>query len=120
VNIRSPASSQTSYERATASYDAAHAAALLEAIATAILQASRVSDAECVAIRTSEMTDALVQALTLVLALRPEARVPSQLRHLVDDIARRLRSGALACRSDPEFNGLVRTWFDGGDRGGNA
>jgi hypothetical protein len=110
----------TSYARAVAGCDAAHAAALLDAIATAIFDASRLADADCVALRTSEITDALIRSLCLVLALRPEARVPSQLRHLVDDIARRVRTGVKECRDDEEFRQVISRFFDGADRGGCA
>jgi hypothetical protein len=111
---------RTTYDRAARGYDAAFNAALQDAIATAIFDTSRVTDANAVAIRTTETTDALVVALAGVLALRPEARVPSQLRHLVGDIARRLRRNVAQFRSDEEFRSAVAGWFDDSEQGGTA
>jgi hypothetical protein len=111
---------RTTYERATRSYDAAHQRQLLEAIATAIFETSRVTDANAVVLRSGEITDALATALASVLAMRPEARVPSQLRALTDEIGRKLRRDAERFRTDEEFRNLVAGWFDGNDVGGRA
>jgi hypothetical protein len=104
---------RTTYERAVRrSHDAELVQTLLHAIVEAIFEASRVSDAKAVVLRTGELTDALVVALASVLALRPEGRVPSQLRMLTEDIGRRLRRDVAQFRNDAEFIRTIATWFD--------
>jgi hypothetical protein len=81
---------RTTYARAVAGYDEAFQRALAEVITKAIFDVSTATDAKVCAIRTGETTDALVAVLATVIALRPEARVASQLRGLCEDLGKRL------------------------------
>jgi hypothetical protein len=85
-------SKQTTYERATLEYDVEHERALIEAIATAIFEVSRVTDVNAAVIRTGEAARALTKSLAMVLALSPAAaRSPTALRKTSDEIGKCLR-----------------------------
>jgi hypothetical protein len=113
-----PADIRTSYVRAVAGYDDHFKRELVEQISTAIFEASITTDAKACALRTGESTDALVTVLGFVLAMRPEAKVPSQLRVPTEEIGKRLLRDVKAFReTHPDFD---RSLFHGIDVGGRA
>jgi hypothetical protein len=108
------APARTTYGRACAGFK--HA--LGEAITRAIFDISTAVDCNVCAIRTGETTDALVGILATIIALRPEARVPSQLRELTEQIGKRLLRDVRDFRErNPDFD---KTFFRGNDVGGRA
>lgn len=112
---------RTDYATATRGYDAAFEHALAAAITTAIAEASRVTDAPVMALRTGETVAALTTTLAGMLALTPAARSPTALRHAVDEIAKRLRRLAAAAAADPSVREFkARGCFDGTDVGGRS
>jgi hypothetical protein len=109
---------RTTYGRAVAGYDDDFKRELAEQITTAIFEASIVTDAKACAIRTGETTDALVTVLATLIAMRPEAKVPSQLRTLCEDIGRRLHRDVKAFHeTNPDFG---KDFFRGSDVEGRA
>jgi hypothetical protein len=119
--MTSTADSRFTYARAASGYDQAFEHALLDAITAAIAEASRVSDADALIIRTGETIAALTTALAGMLALSPAARSPTALRHAVDAIAKQLRRKAAAAVADPHVREFKRRGcFDGTDVGGRA
>lgn len=112
---------RTTYEKATCGYDSDFERALAAAITTAIAEASRVTDAPVMALRTGETIAALTTTLAGMIALSPAARSPTTLRRAVDDIAKRLRRLAAAAVADPSVREFKRRGcFDGTDVGGSA
>ena len=112
----------TTYARARAGFDDAHVDELRTAIMTAIATTSKVSDAEVIAIRTAELTTALLDVLTMALYLPPESvRSPTAIRKLVDVFGKRLRRRIAAAERDRELQDfLLHRCFRGGEREGNA
>jgi hypothetical protein len=112
---------RTPYARATQGYDCEHERELLAAITNAIIASSMISDANVCALRTAEITSALLTALASVLALSPTiTRSPSQIRKTLDELRRRLcRRHAEAERSD-DLREFVSRCFTGADVGGRA
>ena len=96
---------RTTYARATAGYDEQHERELVENILEVILETSRVSDANVVALRTAESASALLSVLAIVLAMSPAAtRSPTALRHLIDALGKS-SAGRLPPRP------TIRTWL---------
>src|SRR3954452_9936859 len=115
-------SSRTTLAHAAAGRDDKFEAALVAAVLTAIASASRVTDANCIAIRTGESASALVTCLAAILAMSPAAtRSPTAQRELIANPAKRLRRRTAAAAASPEFaDFLKRRCFRGGDEGGHA
>jgi starvation-inducible outer membrane lipoprotein len=87
-------------------------------ILESIIAASRCTDADIVALRTSEIIEALLKTLTL--ALSPCARTPTQLRATSKTLAKRLRHLTREALADPVFQETRKSFFNGGDVGGHA
>jgi hypothetical protein len=104
----------------TLQYDEQFERDLTRAISTAIIHASRITDANCVALRTGETIAALTNVLATQLALIPGAHQSKPLRDAVEKIAKRLRARALAIGRDPETLRFKETAFRNGDVGGRA
>jgi hypothetical protein len=110
-----------SYARAVAGYDADFEQELLEAITTAIGEASRVTDASAMVIRTAETASALITALASVLAMSPAAlRSPTAIRRTIDELGKRLRRPIAAAERDPEVQAFVRRCFRSTEVEGSA
>ena len=106
------------YKRAVAGYDDRFADALRTVIATAIAEASLVSDAHVMALRTSETIEALVAVLAEVIAVSDLARSPTALRKGVDAIALKLRQHATRAAANSTVQDFrMRCFRSGGDRG---
>jgi len=111
----------TTLARATLEYDAKHERTLMEAVTTAIFNASKVSDCNAVVIRTGEAASALTTVLANILALSPSAcRSPTAIRKSVDDIGKRLRRRIAAAEKDADLKEFIRRSFWGNDTEGNA
>jgi hypothetical protein len=94
-------SEQTSFARANLEYDKAHECALMEAITTAMFEASKVSDCNAIVIRTGEAAEALLTVLAGTLAMSPSAtRSPTAIRKTVEEIGKRLRVAAAEQSAD--------------------
>ena len=114
-------SARASYARATAGYDEQHEQDLVNSILEAICETSRVSDANCIALRTSETATALLSVLTIVLSMSPAAtRSPTALRHLIDSLGKKLRRQVAAATNDPDVADFLRGIFRSTDVGGSA
>jgi len=110
---------RTDYARATAGYDEAFERALVDVITTAIAEASRVTDAPIMVLRTGEIASALLTCLASTLALSPAAtRSPTATRKLMDELRRRL---LLRIRQgQAEADAFRARVFNGTDVGGAA
>ena len=106
--------SRTTFERACAGYDAEFERALADVITLAIARASLVTDKNVIAIRTGETIAALATCLAMMLSLVPDADVPSRLREMVEQLAKRIRRDAAKAKAE----GLGD--FLGAARGGHA
>jgi hypothetical protein len=112
---------RTSYARAVAGFDDDYERALVEAITRAIAEASMVTDANIMVIRTGEAASALVTALASVLALSPAAtRSPSAIRKTIDNLGKRLRRRVAAAESNADMQDFIRRAFRGTDVGGRT
>jgi hypothetical protein len=111
---------RTTFERAFAGFDPQFADTLQTAIITAVAEASIVSDARVMAVRTSETIEALVVVLAQVIAVSDIARSPTTLRKGVDEIARRLRQHATRAAANSEVQNFKRRCFRSGNVEGNA
>jgi hypothetical protein len=111
----------TTLARATLEYDAEHERTLMEAVTTAIFNASKVSDCNAVVIRTGEATSALMTVLANILALSPSVcRSPTAIRKTVDDLGKRLRRRVASAEQNPGLKDVVRRGFWSTDEGGHA
>jgi hypothetical protein len=111
----------TTYARATLEYDAEHERELMEAITQAIFEASMVSDANAIIIRTGEAAEALLTVLAGVLAMSPAVtRSPTALRSHIDALGKRLRRKVAAGEPCPDLQEFMRRVFRGDVEGGNA
>ena len=111
----------TTYARATLEYDTEHERTVLDAITLAIFEASRVSDANAIVLRTGEATQALLTALACVLAMSPTVtRSLAAIRKTVDDLGKRLRRRVASAEQSPDLKDFVRRSFRGDGTGGNA
>jgi hypothetical protein len=87
-------SHQKTFARATLEYDPDHEKALLEAITTALVTESRVSDCNAVVFRTGEAAQALTTVLAGVLVMSPSAtHSPTAIRRTIDSFGKSLRTG---------------------------
>jgi hypothetical protein len=87
------------YAHAVKGYDDAFERILADAIITAIAEKSRVDDVNAIILRTGEMIGALTNVLATTLALTPAMSVPSNLRKMTEDIAKRIRKDAAEARA---------------------
>jgi hypothetical protein len=85
------AQGRATLERASREYDLAHRTHLASEIIETIVRQSCVTDANVVAIRTSELTDALADVLVIVLAMVPDMDVSSRLRQAAENLSKRPR-----------------------------
>jgi hypothetical protein len=109
------------YARAASGYDDQHEAELLAAIMAAIAEASRVSDADALVVRTGEAASALLSALAFVLALSPSAtRSPTAQRRMLEELGKRLRRRVAAAQGDDDVRAFARRCFRSNDVGGRA
>jgi hypothetical protein len=89
------------YARAAAGYDVEFRRSLTEAICKAIAEASLVTDASILCLRTGETRDALVDVLITTMALTPHYDVPSHLREFAEALAKKIRRDVARLRADP-------------------
>ena len=74
-----------------------------------------------IAIRTAELTTALLDVLTMALYLRPSRCLADRDRKFVDVFGKRLRRRIAAAERDRELQDfLLHRCFRGGERKGNA
>jgi low affinity Fe/Cu permease len=106
--------------RAFAGFDPQFAEALQGAIITAIGEASIVSDARVMAIRTSETIEALLVVLAQVIAISDLARSPTSLRKGLDEIARKLRQHTTRAAAGSHVQDFRRRCFRTGNVEGHA
>jgi hypothetical protein len=117
----SAATGRTTYERASAGFDPDHQQALAAAILDAIIETSKLTDANCIALRTGEIAAALTTALAGVLTLSPcVTRSPTAIRKLCDDLRRRLIRMVAEAEHDADVQSFKGRVFNGGDVGGRA
>jgi hypothetical protein len=90
---------RTTFERALSGYDPDFERALIDEPMRAIAMASKVTDANVLAVRTGETAAALVTCLGVVLALCPDHDIPSRLRQRIDEIAKKLRRNVAKARA---------------------
>jgi hypothetical protein len=102
----------TTFARATREHDPAHERALLDAIATAIVENSRVSNASLV-LRPVEIIGALTVALASTISLTEHARSPTAARKFIDGLSRRLRLQTGQAAADPDAREFRRRIFNG-------
>jgi len=110
----------TTYARAAAAYDRAFEEFLASEIFNAIVEASRCTDTNAIALRTGEMAAALLKMLALTLALSPCARSPTALRTEVDELAKRLGCLTREAIDNQDFQAVGKRIFHGDDVGGHA
>jgi hypothetical protein len=92
---------RTNYARATAGYDDDFRRGLTDAICKAIAEASLVTDANVLCLRTGEVRDALVDCLITVMSLTPHYDVPSHLREFAEGLTKKIRRDVARLRADP-------------------
>jgi hypothetical protein len=106
---------RATYADARAVYSDEFEKALTEEIFNAVVETSRCTDANLVALRTSESIEALLKTLALILALTPYARSPTRLREAVEELAKRLRRLTREALDDPTFRDSAARVFRGDD-----
>jgi hypothetical protein len=92
---------RTDYARSAAGYDDEFRRSLTAAICKAIAEASLISDANLLVLRTGETRDALVDCLISVMSLTPHYDVPSHLREFAEALANKMRRDVARLRADP-------------------
>jgi hypothetical protein len=92
---------RTTYERAAAGYDPAFRKTLADAILVAIGEASVVTDANLMVLRTGETRDALVDVLITIMGMTPFYDVPSHLREFAEHLAKKIRRDVARLRAEP-------------------
>ena len=109
------------FERVTVGYDKRHEAELVNAIAGAILEASKVNDLDATVLRTGEIASALISSLAVILALSPAStRTREARRRLMAELGRQLTRRVAEATADPDLQGFVKRTFRGNDVGGHA
>jgi hypothetical protein len=112
---------RTTFEWASAGYDAEFEQGLVDAILQAIAGASKVTDVDTAVVPTGETTSALLTCLAIVLAMSPSAtRSPSALRQTLDVLGKRLRGRLAAAEHSPGMRDFVRRAFHGTGTDGMA
>jgi len=107
---------RTTWARATREYDETFKRDLIAEIITAICKASMVTDANVMALRVGETTEALLTCLISFAALSPTFEVPSHLREFAENTAKRIRHEVARARAE----GYCEDFVFGARRGGNA
>jgi len=92
---------RTNFARAAQGYDSEFAAALADEICKTIANASRLTDAPMLAIRTGETMEALISALVAVGSFCPAFDQPRQLRLFADALRKRLIKNIGRARASP-------------------
>jgi hypothetical protein len=111
----------TTFDRATAGYDAEFEQGLVDALLQAIADASKVSDMDAPVLRTGEAASALLTCLAIVLAMSPSAtRSPSALRQTLDALGKRLRQRLAVAEADAGLQEFLRRVFHGTGTDGTA
>ena len=109
---------RTDYARAARGYDDEFRKLLTDAICKAIAEASLITDANLLVLRTGETRDALVDVLITVMSLTPHYDVPSHLREFAEDLANKIRRDVARLRADPPIE--AETMFGFRSDGGRA
>jgi hypothetical protein len=107
---------RTTWARAQAGYDDEFKRHLIAEIVNAIAKASLVTDANVMAIRTGETTEALTSCLISFAAMSPYFDTPSHLREFAEDIAKRIRREVAKARAE----GIGTDFIFGARKGGTA
>jgi hypothetical protein len=98
-----------------------HERELLVAMVMMIFDASKVSDAPAIVLRTGEATGALMSALALILAVSPSAaRSPTAIRRTVKEFGKGLRWRVAEAGQNVDLQDLVRRFLLNPEVGGNA
>ena len=92
---------QTDYATAAREYDLTFKDTLVKEISKAIAEASIVTDAPVMAIRTGETIEALTVCLIAFASLSPHFDTPSHLREFADTLAKRIRRSVAKNRANP-------------------
>jgi hypothetical protein len=95
---------RTTFERACAGHDPDFERALVAAVTEAIALTSITTDQNVIAIRTGETLGALATVMSATLAMVSDADVPSRLREMVEQLARRIRRDAAKARASGDFD----------------
>jgi hypothetical protein len=82
---------RTTLEQALRGYDPAFERILVDRITEAIALASLTTDGRVIALRTGEVLAALGTVIAATLALTPDSDVPSRLREMVEQLAKRIQ-----------------------------
>ena len=99
---------RASWARANqASFDAEFKKALIAEIITAIMNASRVTDAPAVTIRAHEVIEALTVCLTAVAAMNPCFDSRDTLHEFTQGLARRVKREVAGARAQGRFDKIV-------------
>jgi hypothetical protein len=112
--------SSGTYRRAVAGYDDEHRENLVAAIVTALAKESVLADAKIMALRTGELTDALLSVLIGILAMSPETNTPTKLRQFAEAIRKRVIRGVPQAREDAQFRALMASVRNVSPTAGNA
>jgi hypothetical protein len=115
-SFSSPKSPRTTYERATREYDEKFKRDLIEEIVSAIFKASMVTDANVMALRVGETTEALLSCLIATAALSTHFDTPSHLRKFAEHVEKRIRREVSKARAE----GYGEKFCFGARRGGHA
>ena len=103
---------RTTLEQALRGYDPAFERILVDRITEAIALASLTTDGRVIALRTGEVLAALGTVIAATLALTPDSDVPSRLREMVEQLAKRIQRCGLggpkasATSSAPRAGGM--------------
>jgi hypothetical protein len=106
---------RTTWARASRDYDEAFKHAPISEIVNAIAKASIVTDANVMAIRTGETTEALIICLRSM-SMSPHFDVPSHLREFAETLSKRVRREVARARAE----GFGEDFIFGARRGGTA
>jgi hypothetical protein len=107
---------RTSYATAARGYDQQFRDKLIEEIVSTIAGASKLIDANIVAIRVGETADALAFCLISVMAMSEQYDNRARLRTAAIELAKKIRRDVARARADPTF----AADFIGARRGGSA
>jgi hypothetical protein len=111
------------FDLAQAGYDDGHEQALVEAIITAISNASLISEPPVLCLRTGEITSALAKVLASTIAMSPSrVRSPAEIRKTCETIRRKVTALVRDAERDPVFADLLARCFrdDDHERAGHA
>jgi hypothetical protein len=106
-------SPRPTFARAVAGYDQQFREHLAAEVITTITEASRVSDQNTIAIRTTETADALADVMAAMLSLNPAMSTPSVLRKTCEALAKKLRVDVARARAAGIGDRLGASQFQG-------